>query len=155
MDRKMVGMSNFPSVYLSIMYLSIHPSIYPSFLSTLSISVYAAVHLSSCLCLCVHLSILLSTSLFRDLSISLSLYLSVLLWSMHLSSCLSTSSSFPFYQLKYQSISPIHLSRSSFLHLDSSTASKQVTFAQTRYRANRPLVSVVVQHPHLDHTHVD
>jgi len=151
-------MSNFPSVYLSIMYLSIHPSIYPSFLSTLSISVYAAVHPSSYFiyfCLCVHLFIFISTSLFRDLSISLSLYLSVLLWSMHLSSCLSTSSSFPFYQLKYQSISPIHLSRSSFLHLDSSTASKQVTFAQTRYRANRPLVSVVVQHPHLDHTHVD
>ena len=106
MDRKLIGMSNYPSVYLSI-----HPSIYPCFLSAdlsacqpihlsvfclsihllSSLSVYAAVHPSSYFCLCVQLSIFLSTSLFRDLSISLSLYLSAVLWSIHLSSSIQLS----------------------------------------------------------------
>jgi len=103
-----ICLSVYPSIYLSFFspYWSICLSTYPSLCLSIhllsSLSVYAAVHPSSYFCLCVHLSIFLSTPLFQDLSISLSLYLSVVLWTIHLSSCLSV------HQFKYRNISSIY-----------------------------------------------
>ena len=133
-----ICLSVYPSIYLSFFspYWSICLSTYPSLCLSIhllsSLSVYAAVHTSSYFCLCVHLSFFLSTSLFQDLSISLSLYLSVVLWTIHLSSCLSVHPE------------AFHPSIQLFIFPTRECDSKQVTFAQTRHRANRPLVSAVV-----------
>ena len=133
----------------------IHPSIHPRIL-LFCLLIYVSVNLSISLsfhpCLCSRPSIILFLSM-RP-SVYLSLYfslsrsvhflvsLSVCRLAVYLSSCLSICpSSYPFY-LSTGAFHP-SISSSSF-HLDSLTASKQVTFAQTRHRANRPLVSVVV-----------
>ena len=101
LECRIIRRSIYPFIHLSflsvyywsiclLIYLSVNLPISLSIHLLSSLSVYAAVHASSYFCLCVHLSIfLLSTSFFRDLSVSLSLYLSVVLWSIHLSSCLS------------------------------------------------------------------
>ena len=138
--------------------LSIYPSIHPCillFCLLMYLSVNLSISLSFHPCLCSRPSIILfhlflsmrpSVYFYLYFSLSRSVHflvsLSVCRLAVYLSSCLSICpSSYPIY-LSTEAFHP-SISSSSF-HLDSLAASKQVTFAQTRHRANRPLVSVVV-----------
>jgi len=140
MDRKVVGMSSYPFVYLSI-DPSIHLFIYPSFLSTdlfsVNLSISLFFHPSALLSICpcsrpfiilflsmcpsVYLSFYCSLSRSVHVLVSLSVCRLAVYPSIQLSIC---PSSYPFYPFKYRSISPIHLCSSSCFHLDSSTASR-------------------------------
>ena len=163
----MVGMSNHGwqsqstdgppggwNVELSIC-LSVYPSIHLSFLLSTDLSVCQPIHLPVFPSICLALYPSMQPSIHHPISVYVSICLSFsLLLSFEICPipCLSVScclciylavyiiwpSSYPFYPFKYRSISPIYLSSSSSFHLVNST------LAQTRHRANKPLVSVVV-----------
>ena len=73
MDRKMVGMSNYPFVYLSI-----HPSIYLSFFSVEStdLSVCQPIHLSVFPSICLPLYLSMQPSIHHPISVYVSICLS-------------------------------------------------------------------------------
>ena len=145
MDRKIVGMSDYPSIYLST-----HPSIHPSiddfaFLSSEStdLSVCQPIHLSVFPSICLALDLSMQPSIHHPISVNVFICpsfflllsfaicsfpcLSVCLPSCSLSIYLAIysicSSSYPFYQFKDRSISPIQLYR--VLHLSTSTVPQQ------------------------------